>query len=143
EQHAVDRIEVAFYCGEDIGERLAIVLRLEAWQVLSERLGLLGTARDEKLRAAAVDDGVIGAAHGGDEVGRWWRDGRGGDAVDDVVQREIQLMRLVQRHLEATRGDLHRPGQTRCRRVDEGEPVRLEPAGLGNLLHERWRRRIV
>ena len=95
------------------------------------------------MRPSAIDDGVVGAAHGGDEVGRGRRQRRGGDAVDDVVERKVQLVRLVQRDFEAARGDLHRAGQARGRRIDEGEAVGLELAGLGHFLDQGRRRRAV
>ena len=41
EQHAVDGVEVALHRGEDVGEGLAIVLGLEARQLVGERLGRL------------------------------------------------------------------------------------------------------
>ena len=114
-----------------------------ARQRLGEVARGLGVARDEQLHPAAEDDGVVGAAHGLDETWRrrWHR--RRGDAVDDVGEREVQLMRLVQRHLEAARRDLHRAGEARCRRIDEGEAVGLDVAGLGHLLDQRRRRRAV
>src|SRR4029078_7444044 len=48
EQHAIDRIEIALNAGEDIGERLAVVLRLETRQVLGEGPCLLCACRDER-----------------------------------------------------------------------------------------------
>ena len=55
----------------------------------------------------------------------------------------MQLMRLVQRDLEAARGDLHRAGQARGRRIDESEAVGLQLAVLGHLLDQSGRRRPV
>ena len=52
----------------------------------------------------------------------------------------MELVRLVQRNLEAARGDLHRPGEARRRRIDDGEGIGRDLAGLGDLLHERGRR---
>ena len=64
-------------------------------------------------------------------------------AVNDMLKREMQLMRLVQRDLETARGDLHITGKARCRRVDEGEALGRQLAGFGHLLDQRFRRRIV
>ena len=140
EQHAVDGVEVALHSGEDVGERLAIVLRLEARQLVGERLGGLGRTRNKELHAPAIDDGVVGASHGDDEA--WCRRGQGSGrhAVDDVVQWEMKLMRLVQSDLEAARGDLYRAGEARCRRIDDGEGVGRNLAGLGDMLDQRGRR---
>src|SRR5262249_8506567 len=55
----------------------------------------------------------------------------------------MQLVRLVQRDLKAARGDLHRTGKTRGRRIDDGERVGRHSAGLGDMLHERNRRSAV
>src|SRR5262245_24373772 len=140
EQHAVDCVEIAFDRREDVGERLAVILGFDAWQTLGKPLCVMRAARHEELRAAAIDDGIVGASHGGNETGRGRRQRRRGDAVDDFVERKVQLMRLVQRYLQAPRRDLYRPGEARGWRIDEGEVLRLELAGLRHLLDERRRR---
>ena len=63
----------------------------------AQLLGVVVGALHEQLDAAAVDDGVVGAAHGLDEVGHRRGDRRDAIAVDDVVQVEVQRVRLVQR----------------------------------------------
>ena len=50
EQHAVDGVEIALHRGEDVGERLAVVLRLDARQLVGELLR--GLRRSRYVRAA-------------------------------------------------------------------------------------------
>ena len=67
---------------------------------------------DHHIERAAIDDGVIRAAHGLDEIRD--RRGEGGHAVTvlDLVQREVQFVCLVQGNFENARSDLHRAGET-------------------------------
>ena len=49
----------------------------------------------------------------------------------------------MQRDFETARGDLHRAGKARCGRVENGEALRRQLAGLGHLLDEGGRGRFV
>ena len=56
------------------------------------------------------------------------RQRRRADAVDDALEREFQLMRLVQRDFEHARDHLRAAGQALRRRVDHGQRGGRDPA---------------
>ena len=141
EQARVDLVEVALIRFENFRERPTVVARVGARQLFGQRLGRLGRAAHEEMSAAGIDDRVIGAAHGRDEIGMRRRQRRRGDAVDDMLERELQLMRLVQRHLEHAADHLHAAGEALRRRIDEGELVGRDAAIIGDLGDDGLRRR--
>ena len=55
----------------------------------------------------------------------------------------MQLMQLVQRHLEHAADDLHRPRQAAGRSQDQGQALRRDAAGRGCLLDQSRRRALV
>ena len=69
------------------------------------------------------------------------RQRRGAHAVDDAVEREAELERLVQRHLEHARDDLGAAGETLRRREDDRQPFAVDAAVVGDLVDDRRRRR--
>src|SRR5208282_1059100 len=95
EQHGVDGVEVAVEAVENLRERGAEIARGATGKRLGEGLRVGGRTGDEELRTAAVDDRVVGAAHRGDEIGMWGAEGRGAHAVDDALERKLQLVRFV------------------------------------------------
>src|SRR5580658_8603615 len=95
EQHGVDGVEIALEAVEDLGERGAEIARGATGKRLGEGLRVRGRTGDEELRTATVNDRVVGAAHRGDEIGMWGAEGRGPHAVDDSLERKLQLMRFV------------------------------------------------
>ena len=117
-----------------------MVPRGGARQRLGEIRRLVRPAAHEELDAAAIDDGVVGAAHGGEEVGRGRRQRRGADPVDDPLQREVERVRLVQRHLEHPGDDLHGAGEALGRRVDQGEAAAGRPVAPATFSTSRRRR---
>ena len=66
---------------------------------------------------------------------------RGAHAVDDALERELQLMRLVQRHFQHPRDHLRAPGQALRRRVNHRQSRRRDPAIARHFLHDLGRRR--
>ena len=125
EQHRVDLVEIVPGILEDPGERLAVVARGRARQLLRQlaRLGL--RPGHEQLHLAAEQDRVVGPAHGGEEIGRGRRQRRAAQPVAHALQRKAQRVDLVQRHLQHARGDLHRAGEARGRGQDEGQAPRV------------------
>src|SRR5579863_828158 len=89
EQHRVDLVEILIEGFEDFSEGAAIVARIGARQGVGEFARRGGRAGDEKMRNAAVDDRVVGAAHGGNEIRMRRRERRAGDAVENIRQRKF------------------------------------------------------
>src|SRR5208282_1692153 len=77
EQHGVDGIEIAPEAVENLGERGAEIARGATWERLGKGLRVRGRTGDEELRAPAVDDRIVGAAHRGYKVGVRGAEGRG------------------------------------------------------------------
>ena len=92
---------------------------------------------DEEMDAAAIDDGVVGAAHRLDEIGNRRRDRRRARAVENVLEREVQGMSLVDRDLKNAGGDLHSAGEAPGRRVQDREAGRDDAAALRQLSRSR------
>ena len=67
-------------------------------------------------------------------------DRRGADTILDVLEREVQFVRLVQCDLEHARGDLHGAGKACGRREEDRQVGRLHAAGRRDLAHDRRRR---
>src|SRR5580693_4730196 len=103
EQHGIDRVEVAFETLEDLGKRSAEIAGRAAGKRLRETLRILGRPGDIELRASPVDDRIVGAAHRTDKVGMGWIKRRGAHAIDNALERKLELMRLVQRHFQHPR----------------------------------------
>ena len=82
---------------------------------------------------AAIDDRVVGAAHGGDEIGMRRRQRRTGNSVDNIGERKFQLMRFVQRDFEHAGHHLHAAGEAVRRRIDESQPLGRDAAILRDL----------
>src|SRR6185312_283069 len=132
EQHGIDFIEVAAGRRENLGKRQAVGRARRARQLLRQLLRRLISTAHEQLYASTVDDGVVGAAHGADEIRNWRRDRRGADAVLDMLERKVQLVRFVQRNLKDARGDLHGAGEAARRGVEDGEIGGLHATGSGD-----------
>ena len=66
---------------------------------------------------------------------------RGAHAVDDALERKLQLMRLVQRHFQHPRDHLRAARQALRRRVNHGQSRRRDPAIARHLVHDLGRRR--
>src|SRR3984885_2169157 len=141
EEHGVNGVEIALEALENLGEWSAEIARSAAGKRLSETLRILGRPRDIELRASAVDDRIIGAAHSGDKVGMRWTERRGAHAVDDARKWKLQLVGLMQRPFQHPRDHLRRPGQALSRSVDHRQSRSRHPAIACDLVHNFPRRR--
>src|ERR1700722_19657940 len=141
EEHGVNGVELALEALENHGEWGAEIARSAAGKRLSETLRILGRPRDIELRASAVDDRIIGAAHSGDKVGMRWTEGRSAHAVDDARKWKLQLVGLMQRHFQHPRDHLRRPSQALSRSVDHRQCRSRPPAIARDFVHNFWRRR--
>ena len=108
--NGIDGVEVALEALEDLGERPAVVARGRARQRLRE-VARVVVDRARRGGPAAIDDGVVGAAHRGARVGVRRRQRRRAEAVRPALQRKLELVRLVQRDLEHAGDDLGRAGE--------------------------------
>src|ERR1700722_16995093 len=140
EEHGVNGVEIALEALENLGEWGAEIARSVAGERLSKILRILGRPRDIELRASAVNDRVVSAAHSGDKVGMRWTERRGAHAIDDAFKWKLQLMRLMQRHFQHPRDDLRSPGQALCRSVNHCQSRRRPPA-IGRHFIDNFRRR--
>src|ERR1700722_11096194 len=109
EQHGLDGVEVALETLEKLGKRSAEVARRPTRKRVRETLRLRGRPGDIELRASAVDDRVVSAAHSGDKVRMRRTEGPSAHAVEDALERKLELMGLVQRHFQHPRNHLRRP----------------------------------
>ena len=137
----IDGVEVAFETLEDLGERRAEIARRATGKRLRETLRILGRPRDIELRASAVDDRIVGAAHRGDKVWMRWAERRGAHPIDDALERKLELMRLMQRHFQHPRNHLRSPGQALRRCINHGQSRRRHPAIARHFVHNFRRRR--
>src|SRR3984957_3035891 len=92
EQHGIDGVEVAFETLEDLGKRSAEIAGRAAGKRLRETLRILGRPGDIELRASAVADRIVGAAHRTDKVGMGWIKRRGAHAIDNALERKLGVM---------------------------------------------------
>src|ERR1700722_16184800 len=97
EQHRIDRVEVALEAPENLGKRSAEITRPATGEGLRETLRILGRPGDSEAGPPPKDDPVVGATHCGDEIGMWRTERRGAHAVDNALERNLELMRLMQR----------------------------------------------
>ena len=95
------------------------------------------------MNATAVDDGVVRAAHRLDEIGEGRSDRRGAGAVENVLEREVQSMRLVDRNFEHARGDLHGACEAPRRCVEDRQAFRIDAAVLRDMFDGLWRRSLI
>src|ERR1700722_14527501 len=91
EQHRVDGVEIALEALENLGKRSAEIARRPTGKRVREPLRLRGRPGDIELRASAVDDRVVGAAHRGDKVRMRGAQRRGAHAIDDAIERKLEL----------------------------------------------------
>ena len=120
EQHRIDGVEVAFERLEDLRERPAVVARALAGKPFGERARLLRRPGDEQMHLAAENDGVVGAAHGGDEI-RMRRRTSGAAPMPSTMRSsgKCQFVGFVQRDFEHARHDLRAAGEALRRREDD------------------------
>ena len=85
-----------FVALEDAGERSAIVRRGGCRHLGTDVGELRVVAVDPEDDAAAVEDGVVGAADGAKLVLGYGRQRRRAEAGHDLAQVELQLVQLVQ-----------------------------------------------
>src|SRR5271170_6401709 len=97
-QHGIDGVEITLEALEDLSERSAEIARRATGKRLSKALRVLGRPSHVELRAPAVNDCIVRASHGDDEIGVWGAEGRGAHPIDYALERELQLMRFVQRY---------------------------------------------
>ena len=71
----------------------------------------------------------------------WRAEGRGAHAVDDALERKLQLVRFVQRHFQHPCDHLRAAGQTLRRRVNHRQSRWRDPAVARYDLHDLARRR--
>ena len=143
EQRGVDLVEVEAGGAEDVGERGAVVARIARRQLLRERARRRITAAHAQVHAAAVQDGVVGAAHRLHAVGAGRGQRRGGCAFDDVMQREAEFVGLVQRDLEHPRDHLRRARKAGGGREDQRQRLRCQAAVAQQLVDHDLRRHAV
>ena len=141
EQHGIDGVEVAFEPLEDLSKRRAEIARHATGKRLSESLRIVSGPGDIELRASAVDDRIVGAAHGADKIGMRRTERRGAHAVDDAPERKFQLMRLVQRHFQHARDHLGRPSQALSGRINHCQSRRRDAAIARHFVQNFGRRR--
>src|ERR1700679_4278283 len=111
EQHGINGVEITLEALENLGKGSAEIARCATGKRLRETLRILGRPGDIELRASAVDDRIVGAAHRTDKVGMRWTERRGAHAIDDALERKLQLMGLMQRHFQHPRDHLRTPSQ--------------------------------
>src|ERR1700689_3563499 len=70
EEHGVNGVEITLEALENLGERGAEIARCATGKRLRETLSILGRPGDIELRASAVDDRVVRAAHRAAKAGR-------------------------------------------------------------------------
>src|ERR1700722_1798438 len=141
EQHGVNGVKVALEALENLGEWSAEIARRATGKRLSKTLCILGRPGDIELRASAVNDRIVRAAHSGDKVGMGWTERRGAHAIDYARQRKLQLMGLMQRHCQHPRDHLRSSSQALGRGVNHSQSRRLNPAIARHFVHNFWRRR--
>ena len=90
EQHGVNGVKVALEALENLGEWSAEIARRATGKRLSKTLRILGRPGDIELRASAVNDRIVRAAHSGDKVGMGWTERRGAHAIDYARKRGIK-----------------------------------------------------
>ena len=143
EEMRVDRVEVALERLEDLRKGLSVVARPAAWQLLGEVPRSSRTAANEQLHQPAIDDRVVRPSHRLQEIGMGCRNRCAAGSIDDIVQREMQAVRLVKGHLQRAADDLHAAGKALRRGVDEGQRVRRQPRRRRHFLDDGCRRRLV
>ena len=89
------------------------------------------------MHAAAEQDGVVGAAHGDEEIRGRRAERCRAHAVDDMRHWKTQEMRLVQGHFQHPRHHLNRTGQAGGRGEDQGQLLRRHAALIGDLVEQR------
>src|SRR5271154_6502083 len=115
EQHRVNGVEITLEALENLGKRGTEIARCATGKRLRETLRILGRPGDIELRASAVDDRIVGAAHRADKVRMRWTERRGAHAIDDTLERKLQLMGLMQRHFQNPRDHLRSSSQALSR----------------------------
>src|SRR6202034_1224646 len=128
EEHGVNGVEITVEALENLGKRGAEIARCATGKRLRETLRILGRPGDIELRASAIDDRIVRAAHRADKVGMRWTERRGAHAIDDALKRKLQLMGLMQRHLQHPRDHLRSPSQALSRSVNHCQSRRRDPA---------------
>ena len=82
------------------------------------------------------DDGVVRSPHRGDEIRMRWTERGSADALDDAIERKMQLVRLMKGNLERARDDLSAAGETLRRRKDDCQVLRFDAAILRDLRYD-------
>jgi len=143
EQHGIDGVEIVIHSLEALVERAAIIARVRAGELARQVGGVIIGAGDEELGVAAIDNGVIGAAHRREGIAAGRRERRHAEAVHNALQRKFERMRLVQRHFQHARHHLNAASQALRWRIEKSEVLRRKLAVVRDLLHQRVGRRRV
>src|SRR5262249_12675087 len=91
--------------------------------------------------APGINNGIVCAPHRSDHVGMRRREGRGCHAFDDTVEWKLQFVRLVKSDFEHACNDLGAAGKALRWRIEDGQTLRRNAAGLKYFVNDLRRRR--
>src|SRR6267154_300173 len=114
---------------------------MSAWQSICKLSCVACGARQEEMNPPAVNDRVIGAPHRGDEIRMRRRKGRSPHALDNAIEREAELVRLVQGNFKNAGDDLNATSKALSGGIDESQLFGLEFAVACDSRNDGRRRR--
>src|SRR5215468_7484649 len=112
-----------------------------ARQLLGKLPRLAGRTGYKQMNLSAIDDGIVGAPHRGNEIGMWRTQRRRTHSVADVFERKAEFECLVERDFKYARYDLCGAGKALGRGKNDRQLLRRKPAIMRNLFDDRRRRR--